>query len=155
MIRVLAMQKTLVLLGSALYAMTQEQREIAWARLILELKSLAKEEYKDRDSACSGQRCRGLSQCEWQQAIWYIQAERAHQAPKGGEMRTYEIFYPGVLPCVTTTGSDALSSCTLTRLFMISKDQPQFLPRGQRANMPHYRFPSPPLYWSHPVVGRI
>ena len=50
----LLVQRALVLLGSAAHTITLERRKIAWARINLKLKSLASEEYAERESDLFG-----------------------------------------------------------------------------------------------------
>lgn len=47
-------QRSLVLLGSASHAISQERRKVAWARINPKLKSLAEGEYDKRDSSLFG-----------------------------------------------------------------------------------------------------
>ena len=44
----LVIQRTLVLLGDASHSVSLERQKFAWAKINLELKSLALEDYKDR-----------------------------------------------------------------------------------------------------------
>ena len=50
----LLLQRSLVLLGSASHAVSQERRKIAWSRINPQLKSLATEEYDKRESNLFG-----------------------------------------------------------------------------------------------------
>ena len=50
----LLIQRALVLLGSASHTITLERRKVAWTRINLKLKSLASEEYSERESNLFG-----------------------------------------------------------------------------------------------------
>ena len=108
----LVVQRALVLLGGTSHAISTERRKIAWARINPKLKSLATEEYKDREDRLFGPGFleKATKKLETEKPLAKVtelpndQQKRPYQEDKTDLRSFLSNFYPRAPPASTATG---------------------------------------------------
>ena len=101
---VLRLQRALVLLGSTSHAINVERRRVAWARINLKLKSLAEEDYKDREHNLFGPGFLEKASKKLEVDKGFVKV--AHDSSGSSRKRTYEED-PKDLRCFLSKGAPA------------------------------------------------